>query len=59
VTATFLRHMTCEKGAMPALDSRGDLLVRWRGKNDPDRHVLAEALAVPSWLDPQTGGPRT
>jgi len=33
--------------------------VRWRGKAEPDRHSLAEALATPSWLDPTTEGPRS
>jgi hypothetical protein len=58
VTRSFLAHLKLEKGAIPALDANGDLLVRWRGKQEPDRHALAEALAQPSWLDPETGGPR-
>jgi Biotin/lipoate A/B protein ligase family len=59
VTRTFLHHLTTEKGAIPTLDRNGDLLVRWRGQQKPDRHVLASALAVPTWLDPATGGPRS
>jgi hypothetical protein len=59
VTRTFLRHLDAEKGATPALDGNGDLLIQWRGQKEPDRHALAAALAVPSWLDPATGGPRT
>jgi hypothetical protein len=59
VTKTYLEHLTLEKGAVPALDRNGDLLVRWRGQKEPDRHSLVAALAVPSWLDPETGGPRT
>jgi hypothetical protein len=59
VTRTYLHHLTMEKGAIPAIDSNGDLLVRWRGKQEPDRHSLAETLMRPSWLDPATGGPRT
>jgi hypothetical protein len=58
VTRDFLRHLELEKGAIPAIDANGDLLVRWRGKVEPDRHALAAALAQASWLDPQTGGPR-
>jgi hypothetical protein len=58
VTRNYLDHLTLEKGAIPALDGNGDLLVRWRGQKQPDRHGLAEALAMPSWLDPATGGPR-
>jgi hypothetical protein len=59
VTRTYLHHLTTEKGAVPSLDANGDLLIRWRGQKDPDRHALSAALAVPSWLDPATGGPRT
>jgi biotin/lipoate A/B protein ligase family protein len=58
VTRQYLGHLRVEKGASPALSREGDLLVRWRGKAEPDRHVLADALATPSWLDPATGGPR-
>jgi len=60
VTRKFVERLSLEKGAIPALDGNGDLLVRWRGKQEPDRHALADALAAaPSWLDPATGGPRT
>ena len=59
VTRKYLDRLQVEKGAIPALGREGDLLVRWRGKAEPDRHVLADALAVPSWLDPATGGPRS
>jgi Biotin/lipoate A/B protein ligase family len=59
VTRTFLQHLTIEKGAIPSLDGNGDLLVRWRGQEDPDRHVLASALTGATWLDPATGGPRS
>jgi hypothetical protein len=58
VTRTYLDRLRLEKGAIPALGAEGDLLVRWRGKAEPDRHPLAAALASPSWLDPATGGPR-
>ena len=59
VTRQYLDHLRVEKGAIPALSREGDLLVRWRGKTEPDRHALADALAAPSWLDPATGGPRS
>jgi hypothetical protein len=58
VTKNFLEHLEQAKGAISALDANGDLLVRWRGKKEPDRRILATALAEPSWLDPKTGGPR-
>jgi hypothetical protein len=59
VTNEFLHHLTTEKSAVPTLDRDGDLLMRWRGQPDPDRHGLASALAVPTWLDPKTGAPRS
>jgi len=57
VTRDFLQHLELDKGAIPAIDGNGDLLVRWRGKAESDRHALAAALTQPSWLDPATGGP--
>jgi biotin-(acetyl-CoA carboxylase) ligase len=39
------------------IDENGDLLVRYAGTR-VERHSLIGALAVPSWLDPATGGPR-
>jgi biotin/lipoate A/B protein ligase family protein len=59
VMRSYLAHLTVEKGALPSLAGNGDLLVKWRGQHEPDRHDLAAALATPSWLDPATGGPRT
>ena len=59
VTRTYLDNLQLEKGAIPSFDSQGDLLVRWRGQKEPDRHALAAALESPTWLDPKTGGPRT
>jgi hypothetical protein len=58
VMRTYLDRLRLEKGAIPAFGAEGDLLVRWRGKPEPDRHALAAALEAPSWLDPSTGGPR-
>jgi hypothetical protein len=58
LTRSYLDSLDMEKGALPSLGAEGDLLVRWRGKEEPDRHVLAAALAMPSWLDPASGGPR-
>jgi hypothetical protein len=59
VTRQYLDHLQVKKGAIPTLSREGDLLVRWRGKAEPDRHSLADALAAPSWLDPVSGGPRS
>ena len=59
VTRQYVDRLQLEKGAVPSLAREGDLLVRWRGKAEPDRHSLAEALATPTWLDPASGGPRS
>jgi hypothetical protein len=59
VTRNYLEHLSVEKGALAALDRKGDLLLRWRGQRAPDRSALADALTSPSWLDPTTGGPKT
>jgi biotin/lipoate A/B protein ligase family protein len=59
VMRMYLDNLKLEKGAIPSFDSKGDLLVRWRGQKEPDRHPLAGALQSPTWLDPKTGGPRT
>jgi hypothetical protein len=59
VMRQYIESLQMEKGATPSLSAEGDLLVRWRGQAQPDRRALAPALAVPSWLDPTSGGPRS
>jgi hypothetical protein len=59
ITRQYLDGLQVEKGATASLGSEGDLLVRWRGQQGPDRHELVAALAAPSWLDPASGGPRS
>jgi Biotin/lipoate A/B protein ligase family len=59
VMRSYLAHLSMQKGAVPSLAENGDLLVKWRGQHQPDRHALAAALATPAWLDPASGGPRT
>lgn len=58
IVASYLKYLEVEKGSVAALDRNGDLLLRWRGQGNPDRHALAAALSAPSWLDPATGAPR-
>jgi hypothetical protein len=58
VIRDYIHHLDREKGAAPSLDRRGDLLIGWRGQKEPDRRSLVQALAAPSWLDPETGGPK-
>jgi hypothetical protein len=45
-------------GAIPRrLDENGDLILRCKGRKI-ERRSLMEALAAPSWLDPEAGAPR-
>ena len=62
VAKSYLSRLTPEKGQRRDIDDNGDLLVRrvvtGKGPDEPERRALVPALAVPSWLDPATGGPK-
>lgn len=58
VAKSYLGRLEPEKGLQRGIDETGDLLLRRMGKVDVERRKLVPALATPSWLDPQTGGPR-
>ena len=58
IAKSYLPRLTAEKGARREIDETGDLLVRRVGSVEVERRALVPALARPSWLDPQTGGPR-
>ncbi|MBX9846906.1 MAG: biotin/lipoate--protein ligase family protein [Xanthobacteraceae bacterium] len=58
VAKSYLARLEPEKGRRRDIDETGDLLLRRMGKTDVERRKLIPALAAPSWLDPQTGGPR-
>jgi hypothetical protein len=58
VAKNYLGRLAPEKGARRDIDENGDLLVRRMGKVEVERRGLVPALAVPSWLDPTTRGPR-
>jgi hypothetical protein len=47
----YLDRLKSSKGATPSIACDGDLLLKWRGSPDPERHSLREALRRPSWLD--------
>jgi hypothetical protein len=40
------------------IDREGNLLIRHPGTGKFEQRSLADALRVPSWLDPESGGPR-
>jgi biotin-(acetyl-CoA carboxylase) ligase len=58
VARSYLTRLPADPGTERTIDGVGDLLVRRKGKLDVKKHRLLPALATPSWLDPQTGGPR-
>lgn len=55
VARSYLSRL--EKGPHRAIDEQGDLLTRGAGGH-AERKKLLDMLAAPSWLDPQTRGPR-
>jgi Biotin/lipoate A/B protein ligase family len=59
VAQSYLTRLPAEPGMERTIDGVGDLLVRRKGKLDVKKHRLLPALAAPSWLDPETGGPRS
>jgi hypothetical protein len=58
VAQSYLTRLPAEASVERTIDGLGDLLVRRKGKLDVKKHRLLPALATPSWLDPDTGGPR-
>jgi biotin-(acetyl-CoA carboxylase) ligase len=58
VAKSYLGRLEPEKGLQRGIDETGDLLLRRTGKTDVERRKLIAALATPSWLDPQTRGPK-
>jgi hypothetical protein len=58
VAESFLSRVPAPPGVERLIDGAGDYLVRRAGA-PVEKHRLIEALAAPSWRDPQTGAPRT
>jgi hypothetical protein len=54
----YLTRLAPEQGVRRDIDDNGDLLLRRAGAPRIERRALLPALAEPSWLDPETGGPR-
>ncbi len=57
VARSYLSRLAREQGVSREIDLNGDLLVRRVGQAEVERRPLLPALATPSWLDPETGGP--
>jgi biotin-(acetyl-CoA carboxylase) ligase len=58
VAREYIRRLPAEKGIRRDIDENGDLLIRRAGKMDVERRKLTPLLSVPSWLDPETRGPK-
>ena len=59
VAKRYLSRLAPANGLCCDIDQQGDLLVRRTAGGKLERRSIIAALAVPSWLDPKTGGPRT
>ena len=58
VAKEYLARLKPEPGLRRDIDDNGDLLLRRMAKVEAERRKLVPALNLPSWLDPNTGGPR-
>jgi hypothetical protein len=60
VAESYLQRLAPERGngIRREIDENGDLLLRRMATAEVERRALVPALAMPSWLDPATGGPR-
>jgi len=58
VAREFVERLPRAAGTHYDIADNGDLLVTHAGRTDVGRSALLPALRIPSWLDPQTGGPR-
>lgn len=56
VATRYLMRLPEDYRTGAALSEAGDLTIA-RDSGEPERKSLQEALAAPSWLDPQTGAP--
>jgi biotin-(acetyl-CoA carboxylase) ligase len=58
VAKEYVKRLPRDRGLRRDIDENGDLLVRRVGKVEVERVRLAPLLAMPSWLDPKTRGPK-
>jgi biotin-(acetyl-CoA carboxylase) ligase len=59
VARDYLGKASRERQVSRRIDDNGDLLLHRINTGTTERCNLMRALAAPSWLDPQSGGPRT
>jgi Biotin/lipoate A/B protein ligase family len=58
VARSYLGRLAPATGLRREIAENGDLLVRRMGRVEVERLSLLPALRQPSWLDPESGGPR-
>jgi hypothetical protein len=58
VAKQYLLRLPSERGVRRSIDANGDLLIRRMEKPEVERNRLLPALAAPSWLDCERGGPK-
>lgn len=58
VARDYLSRIPRERRTVLRIDDGGDLLTRRVGTDRVERSELVKVLAIPSWFDPQHGGPR-
>lgn len=58
VAREFLSRLSRERQIARRIEENGDLVARGIGTDRAERRDLVQALAAPSWLDPELGGPR-
>jgi hypothetical protein len=56
IARSYVRRLAAKKGATASIAANGDLLLQWRGRKEPERRSLLEALSFPTWFD--TGSKR-
>jgi hypothetical protein len=58
VARSYLSRLALKKGVRPDIADNGDLLMCDTDETAIERRPLLTVLAMPSWLDLSTGGPR-
>jgi hypothetical protein len=57
IATEYISKLQPKRGVRYAIDYNGDLSVHRLGKPS-ERRALLPVLGLPSWLDPETRGPR-
>lgn len=58
IAKQYLYRLSSDRGLRRSIDQNGDLLIQRMETPEVERQSLLSALAEPSWLDPELGGPK-